>query len=179
MQKLKMPVTLDVRKAAQHSTSYEGYMVLAGLKRFTQDLNNNEGDVDIKMQTGFDEQGLAFVKGEAKTQVTLTCQRCNEDMNIDLHCEFAWSPVKPGYDDDGEAALPEYYEPVEVNEFGEIDLRALVEDELILSLPIIPMHDVQDCPARDMPTSYGKIDDEVETETKPNPFAVLNQLKRH
>ena len=178
MQKLKMPVTLDVRKAAQHATVYEGYVELAKMKRFVEDLQSSEGNIDVKVQTGFDEQGLAFLKGEAQIEVVTICQRCNENMNLALNSEFAYSPVKPGYDDESDESLPEYYEAVEVNEFGEIDLRALIEDELILSMPLIAKHDEQDCPASKMPLSYGEID-EQEIETKPNPFAVLNELKRH
>ncbi len=38
--------------------------------------------------------------------------------------------------DEQAEALPEAYEPIEVNEFGEIDLLAMVEDEIILALPV-------------------------------------------
>ncbi len=42
-----------------------------------------------------------------------------------------FSPVRS---DEQAEALPEAYEPIEVNEFGEIDLLATVEDEIITRL---------------------------------------------
>jgi uncharacterized protein len=178
MQKLKIPVTLDVRKVAQHQTSYKGYVALAQLKRLTQSLTCTEGDVDVNIQTGIDERGLNFLKGEATVAGQVVCQRCNENMTLDLAAEFAYSPVKAGYEDDEDNQLPEYYEPVQVNEFGEIALRDLIEDELILEVPLITMHDEQDCPAAGRDMSWGEIEEEV-VEEKPNPFAVLKQLKRN
>ena len=137
MQKLKIPVTLDVRKAAVHDNRYEGYIVLAQLKRLTASLGTIEGNVDVIVKTGTDDQGLNFLKGEAQVTVKLTCQRCNEDMPVDLTADFAYSPVSIGYEEDEENQLPDHYDPIMVNEFGEIGLRDLIEDELILDIPLI------------------------------------------
>jgi uncharacterized protein len=178
MQKQKIPVTLDVKKAAMHDTCYEGYIVLAQLKRLTSSLGSDEGNVDVKVQTGVDEQGLNFLKGQAQVTISLTCQRCNETMPVDLTTDFAFSPVKIGYVEDEENQLPDHYDPIMINEFGEIGLRDLVEDELILDIPLIAMHDEQDCPATGSNMTWGKIEEEV-VEQKPNPFAVLKQLKRN
>jgi uncharacterized protein len=177
MQKLKIPVTLDVKKVAQHETCYEGYIVLALLKRLTSSLASDIGDVDVKLQTGIDPRGLAFLKGQVRVSTQSICQRCNQNVDIDLQSDFAYSPVKIGYDEDEENQLPEYYDPIFINEFGEIGLRDLIEDELILDVPLIAMHDEQDCPASGKDMTWGKIEEVVEE--KPNPFAVLKQLKRN
>lgn len=176
MQKLKIPVTVDIKKAAQHEISYKGYIVLSELKRLTQSLTAVQGDVDVNVETGKDQQGLNFLKGEAQVKVATVCQRCSEDMTLDLTASFAYSPVKPGAQDDEDNQLPDWYDAIEINEFGEVDLRKLIEDELILCLPIIPSHEAQDCPATGREMTWGEIE-EVEEE-KPNPFAVLEQLKR-
>jgi uncharacterized protein len=178
MQKQKIPVTLDVRKAAVHSTRYEGYVVLAQLKRLTELCVSDKGDVDVVLETGVDPQGLSFLKGQAKTTVEVICQRCNENMSIDLTADFAYSPVSADFVEDEDNPFPEHYEPLVVNEFGEVRLAEIIEDELILDIPLIPKHDEADCSASDMQMSWGEIEEEVEEE-KPNPFAVLNQLKRN
>lgn len=178
MQKQKIPVTLDVKKAAVHGTRYEGYIALAHLKRLNENCVSDEGDVDVVLETGFDPQGLAFLKGQAKTTVTVICQRCNENMSIDLTADFAYSPVSAGFVEDEENPLPERYDPIIVNEFGEISLREVIEDELILDIPLIPKHDLKDCKVSDVDMSWGEIEEEVVDE-KPNPFAVLKQLKRN
>jgi uncharacterized protein len=178
MQKLKIPITLDVKKAAQHETCYEGIFVLKQLKRLIVNLTADQGNVDVKVQTGKDERGLTFLKGSARVSVSAICQRCSENMCFDLKCDFAYSPVKRGYEEDEENQLPDYYDPLDVNEFGEVSLRDLIEDELLLSLPLIVKHSLQDCSAADREMTWGKIEEVVEEE-KPNPFAVLKQLKRN
>lgn len=178
MQKQKIPVTLDVKKAATHSTRFEGYLMLKTLKRLVESLTSDEGDVDVELQTGIDEQGLNYLKGQATVTISTICQRCNESMKIDLQSDFAFTPVREGFVEDEEYPLPEHYDTVEFNEFGEVLLRQLIEDELILSLPLIPKHDEQDCPASGREMSFGEIEEEI-VEEKPNPFAVLQQLKRN
>ena len=178
MQKQKIPVTLDVKKAAIHGTRYEGYIVFAQLKRLTQLCVSGLGDVDVVIETGFDPQGLCFLKGQAKATVTVICQRCNENMIIDLTADFAFSPVSANYVEDEEEPFPERYDPIVVNEFGEVNLTEMIEDELILDIPLIAKHDEQDCPAAKMQMTWGEIDEQV-VEQKPNPFAVLKELKRN
>jgi uncharacterized protein len=53
-----------------------------------------------------------------------------------------------------------------------LDLRALVEDELLLELPLVPRHEV--CP-EPLKAAHEEI---PPVEEKPNPFAVLASLKR-
>ena len=63
----------------------------------------------------------------------------------------------------------------ERDEHGEINLRQLIEDELILTLPLFPMHDVANCKVDPTNMSFGDIGPEPE---KPNPFAILQELKK-
>ena len=54
------------------------------------------------------------------------------------------------------------------------DLHSLIEDELLLALPLIPMHDVCPEPVR---MSAGELPESAETE-KPHPFAALAALRK-
>ena len=49
---------------------------------------------------------------------------------------------------------------------------------MILALPIVPMHEPDDCHVKEEDMSYGELAPEAE-EAKPNPFDVLKQLKRN
>ncbi len=51
----------------------------------------------------------------------------------------------PYYGEKTEEEAPEIYDLVDLNEYGELDLIQLVEDEFILALPQIAMHDEADC----------------------------------
>lgn len=74
-----------------------------------------------------------------------------------------------------EDELPESYELIQLDENGEFDLNELIEDELILSLPIVAMHPLEECPMAGAQMTWGEIDPADE---RPNPFAVLTSLKR-
>jgi uncharacterized protein len=58
----------------------------------------------------------------------------------------------------------------------------LIEEELLLSLPLVPKHNV--CPETHESLLPGSADDEpdensaTDEEGKPNPFAVLEKLKQ-
>jgi uncharacterized protein len=53
-----------------------------------------------------------------------------------------------------------------------LDLRELIEDELLLALPLVPRH--EDCP---QPLRVGHAPD-PEPDARPNPFAALGALKK-
>lgn len=71
--------------------------------------------------------------------------------------------------------LPEIYEPIEFNAFGEIELLNAIEDELILALPQVPKHAPEHCEVSLSERVFGELPIEAE---KPNPFAVLASLKK-
>merc|ERR1712210_294417 len=98
----------------------------------------------VRIECGTDEQGLAVLHGEAACQVAVCCERCGEPMQLVLDSKFVYTPVK-GDDDAALALIPERCDVVVRNEHGEINLRQLVEDELILALPLFPMHDAAAC----------------------------------
>ena len=174
MQKVKMPVTIDPVKAAQKRSDYEGVILLATLTRLTQSLIHSDGEVAVRVECGTDQQGLTVIQGSASCEVSVTCERCGEAMTVSLDCNFAYTPVKP--DDDAALELiPERYDVIEKDEHGEINLRQLVEDELILALPLFPMHDEAVCSVSAASMSFGDIGPEPE---KPNPFAILAELKK-
>ena len=56
----------------------------------------------------------------------------------------------------------------------DFDLAALVEDEVLLAMPLVPRHEV--CPVK-VKMAAADIDFEAPVE-KPNPFAMLAQLKK-
>ena len=118
-------------------------------------------------------RSLLIRKGHASVDVELNCQRCGEPFVQTVDCEFCYSPVA---NLDQIDVLPEIYEPIEFNEFGEIDLLGTIEDELILSLPIVPMHSSEHCEVSVAEQVFGELPEELAK--KPNPFAVLANLKQ-
>lgn len=174
MQKVKIPITIDPVKAAQKRSDYYGVVPLVNLTRLTENLLSTQGDVTVNLACGTDPQGLTVLTGSAGCTVTVSCERCQEPMQLVLESSFTYTPIRAG-DTEAPELIPESYDVIEKDEHGEINLRQLVEDELILMLPLFPMHDEAACAVDSASMSWGKIEPESE---KPNPFAILQELKK-
>jgi uncharacterized protein len=106
----------------------------------------------------------------ADTEVALECQRCLQPMRVPLHAERRLFFV------DGEeaaAALDAESEDDVLALTPAIDLAELIEDELLLALPLVPRHEL--CPA---PLPRAFVEDDSTLDPADNPFAVLAALKR-
>lgn len=173
MQKVKLPLTTDPIKDAQRRIDLQGYYAKGSLERLAESVNKVLSDAQVELSFYVDPQKLAVMKGRAQINVELICQRCGEPFVHSLDCEFLYSPVKNPQQID---ELPEIYEPMELNAFGEIDLLGLVEDELLVALPLVPKHLSEHCEVSLADWTFGDLP--VEAEEKPNPFAVLANLKK-
>lgn len=128
-----------------------------------------EARAELRPQPGAEDQ--VWLHLAARTAVPLTCQRCMgvvaEDVAVDQWYRFvATEDIAMAEDDQSEEDLL-VMEP-------QFDLLALLEDELLMALPLVPMH--AECPV--MPVlQAGEEDMGGEAAEKPNPFAVLAQLK--
>ncbi|XOV78183.1 MAG: 23S rRNA accumulation protein YceD [Aestuariibacter sp.] len=170
---VKLPKQIEPHKSAQKRSDYVGVFVASDMQRLDEMVVSILADISVDVKFETDAQGLTFFHGNLQTKVSLECQRCNEPFDFPVDVAFCYSPIKTGESTD---ELPEAYEPVELNEHGEINLMALFEDEIILSLPIVAMHDENLCKVKGNELSYGKIEPAVK---QPNPFAVLKELKQN
>ncbi|MBE2894779.1 23S rRNA accumulation protein YceD [Spirabiliibacterium falconis] len=172
MQKVKLPLTVDPIKAAQRRLEYAGYYAPNQLERLHDSVSQVLGNAQATMSFEIDPQRLVVIKGNATIDVELICQRCGKPFIMTLASRFTYSPVS---NQDQAEKLPEYYEPLEMNEFGEVDLLEVVEDELILALPLVPKHNIEHCEVSVAEQVFGDLPADAE---KPNPFAVLANLKK-
>lgn len=173
MQKVKLPLTTDPIKDAQQRIDLDGYFAASQLVRLSESVNNVLSDARVTLSFFVDPQKLAVMKGQASVDVELICQRCGSPFVKTLSSSFCYSPVK-NLDQIDE--LPEIYEPMEVNSFGEVSLVGIIEDESILNLPLIPMHSSEHCEVSVAEQVFGELPEEAAK--KPNPFAVLASLKK-
>ena len=164
-----LPEHIDPFRYAEQKLRLQGVVSIAGMKRLESLLHHHEGEVVVHLQFGVDEQGLAYIKGHLNTLLTLQCQRCLGPFNYEIISDFMLGMVRSL----GEVnTLPDSYEPAVIEE-GELEIKTMIEDELILNIPIIPKHQ-EDCTASLVLSQAGK---EQQDEGKPNPFHVLESLK--
>ncbi|MFS7250180.1 23S rRNA accumulation protein YceD [Rahnella rivi] len=172
MQKVKLPLAVDAIRTAQKRLDYSGIYTPGQVTRLAASVVSVDSDVQTSLSFDIDNLRLAVINGQSDVTVTLECQRCGKTFEHQVHATYCFSPVR---NDEQAEALPEAYEPIEVDEFGEVDLLAMIEDEIILSLPVVPVHESEHCEVSDADMVFGKLPAEVE---KPNPFAVLASLKK-
>lgn len=163
-----IPEHIDPYRYAEQQLRLDGVVKYADMHRLTSNVLNNDGTVAVHLQFGVDEQGITYLKGQLKTQLTLQCQRCMEPFIYEIMSDFVLGLVSTL---DEANALPELYEPALATE-GSLALRELIEDEIILNLPIIPRHEPDECKVKLPLADAGWEQGEGE-----NPFHVLKSLK--
>jgi uncharacterized protein len=104
----------------------------------------------------------------AQATVWMTCQRCLQPVDVSLDVRRAIRFVRG----EQEAARLDAETEDDVLELERsVDLTALVEDELLLALPLVPRH--EQCPVPLPEPAPEEVPGPV-----PNPFAALQALKR-
>lgn len=170
MQNLKLPITIDPYKSAQRRLECEGIVEVLGMNRLLAACESCSEHIHVKVNFDVDELGLVVITGKGSATATLVCQRCTDTFEHKLELNFTFSPVKNA---EAVEELPSYYDAIELDENGEVNLRELVEDELLLEIPLIPRHELKDCNAP-ADSVWGELPEEHD---KPNPFDVLKKLK--
>ena len=172
------PQRLNLQALAQDGQPWSEATPLQELQRLAGEAQGLAPDAavqwqaraELRPQAGAEDQ--VWLHLSAQASVPLTCQRCmaavSTPLEVDQWYRFVESEeVAMAEDDEAEEDLL-----VMVPQF---DLLALLEDELLMALPLVPMHET--CPVTPV---FSAGDPAVEAaEAKPNPFAVLGQLKKN
>lgn len=163
-----LPQKVDHRKLASERARLTGEIAIGQLSRFSEYLASGRGEVGIELQFRRGKGQRTLITGKVTTEVVLTCQYCLEQMTMPVTADINVLVV-----DSTETllALPQGQDGV-VCETEMLTLTDVLEDELIVSLPMAPKHARGECV--DI-SSYA--DDEPVTDTH-RPFADLKkQLK--
>nr|WP_090442398.1 YceD family protein [Pseudomonas benzenivorans] len=167
----QIPPHVDPRKLADRCTTLEGVVPLADLPRLRDPLADNQGVVSAKFVFERDERNAVVIHSELEVEVKMVCQRCLELVALPVHSACDYAVVKEGANTQ---SVPKGYDVLELGE-DPLDLLALIEEELLLALPIVPAHDPKDC---QQPTGLEEPESSEDEVTRSNPFSVLAQLKR-
>jgi uncharacterized protein len=162
---------LDATVLAARGGTIDRTFSLASLPRIAA-LDAGEGSrVVLQGRFGLAD-GRVTVTGWLRGQVELRCQRCLGRVSVPIRQSLDLVVV------DSEEAMAEVGESTEaiVADATRLDVAWLAEEEILLALPLVPMHDVSstDCVAREPETT-----DEVGESGEPDrqtPFAKLRDL---
>lgn len=166
-----IPNQVDPRRFADRALTFTGVWPLAGFTRLGELITRTDGDVQISLSFLRDEQKLPVMRMTLSAQVGMICQRCLDEAVLPVGGEHQYVFIRTGGDT---SLLPKDYDIVELDD-EPLDVRALVEEELMLSLPLVPKHPAGEC---DHPVGYVEPELSGEEAVKSNPFSVLAQLRK-
>jgi uncharacterized protein len=125
----------DVRKLAETRAAFDLDIPLSELPGLPPEVAASGGKVQAQLRFGR-EQGFATAEVRLQAQLQVTCQRCMGPMPLAVE---AISPVvlveSEREAEDAPAGLETFLAPE-----GRLSLEALVAEELLLAVPIVPVH---------------------------------------
>ncbi|MBL4866762.1 MAG: DUF177 domain-containing protein [Pseudomonadales bacterium] len=166
----QLPLTINVKKLTEQEIQLEGALPVSKLTRVLEAVESAEGEIYLELAFRKDEQSARVAQGQASCTVKLLCQRCLKPYEHALKASFSLAFV---YTEAQEERLPEIYDPVLMQD-DNVRLVDLIEDDLILALPIVAHHTSVEC--QTLRYEEGESVAEVSS-TKENPFKVLEALK--
>lgn len=165
----RFPERVDPQRIFANHGSISSEIPLGSFDRLQQYLRSDDGLVNVRLDFGFDDNGRRKISGTVSARVSLRCERCLEDMPFDIASHL---DVLVLASEAQARALPAGTEAIVPDDDG-LDLRAVVEDELILSLPIVPHHEDAAC-SEDL----NRLKQSERPEPgESSPFAKLRELK--
>lgn len=168
----KVPYTLGLvnpYRLAEAQETLEGECAVTHMSRAMKLLANDEGLIKYRLNFAKDSEQRCLITGEVGMEVLLKCQRCLQTFGYTATTEIAVCPVQ---DDKAAKTLPKEYDPIMLSD-GKINLFDLLEDELILALPQVAMHDLSEV----QKLQCREISNDEEVQGLSNPFQILQTLK--
>jgi len=162
-----LPERIDIARLADSQATLDGSVPVARFVRLAEQLASREGSVAATFVFGR-EDGREVVSGRIEGRLTLVCQRCLGGVEVPVVARVDLVRVA---DDAGAAEVDGAHDPF-VAPTREVVLSELIEDELILALPLVPMHqDDAGCTPPGVAPQGGD-------QRRENPFAALASLKK-
>ena len=159
---LRMAMIIDAFAFARNAESIRGEVALADLSRL--DLLERAGVLEFTLSGYIGSQQRCFLHLSVTGSLRLRCQRCLEPMDWPLALEATVWLARNEAEADALPVNEDEFDPVVGSE--SFDVNALIEDEVLLSLPLTPKH--AHCPE---PLVVAK-------DLAASPFASLKGLKR-
>jgi uncharacterized protein len=144
---------------------HSGQAALAAMPRLQDRLDSDAGTVAYVVRGKVDQRQRPLLELEITGNPSLRCDRCLAPLDFALQLHSRVLLMQPGTalpEDDADPESPEWLEAG-----PELDLLELIEDEILLSLPLSVRHDQGNC------SDGGEMG---RTSGRENPFSKLATL---
>lgn len=166
----ELPTWIDPTRLAKTYSHLNGRVAFAQMERLRDSLCDVQGNAQIDWFFALDDKQRPTIVGGLQAQLSMLCQRCLQPMSWAIDKQVALVILTHELNENEE--LPADYEAITLVKTPLL-LKTLIEDELILALPIIARHEV--CPSNEyqLPENLDQ-----DLSCRNNPFQVLSKLKK-
>lgn len=161
-----LPDQIDIWRLVAGRRCFSGSLSLVELTRLRDSLAPQDGVVEYALEFDVDELDQPYAELQVQGELPLVCQRTLETYRQPVAIRLRLGLIRR---EEEEAALLPGYEPFLVPSDGLVSLPELIEDELILALPLVPVRSEGEFAAEPQ--------EDAEADDRPNPFAVLKGLR--
>ena len=166
---------------APQSYQGSGFLAMTDMPRLAEEVSSvNPGDgFDWQMETHFEDspgsEPRQILNLVLKGRLHLVCQRCLQDCAVDLDEKRRFVLVASEAEADAYPLEDEEQEPLVASQH--FNLLETIEDEVLLSLPLIPKHPEGFCEPH--ATVFGLEDEDAVLDERENPFNILKNMKKN
>lgn len=160
-------IIIDTLDFVRNARTHHGKITPDEFVRLKDYLSDSQGELEYTISGTWDKIGKPIIQVTIKGTINLLCQRCLGGLVHVIDLQTAILLVE------NESELSRLDENVLVDGIlaaSDMDALALIEDEIILNLPISPRHREDECSARELTNSN--------TIGKKHPFTMLAKLKK-
>ena len=155
---------IDSVASAREGVRIEGEVEVAALRRLIEAAGEQKGELRFATRGEATANGGLFLHLVVEGRLRLRCQRCLEPFELDVGLTRCFRLVEAGQAWPDDELADDSFDAISAER--ELDLVALVEQEVLLSLPLAPRHDNCATPRH------------ADDDHTPSPFAALSALKR-
>jgi uncharacterized protein len=166
---------------APQSYQGAGFLTMSDMPRLAKEVSSvNPGDgFAWQMETYFEDspgsEPRQILNLALKGCLHLVCQRCLQDCAVNLDEKRRFVLVATEAEADGYPLEDEEQEPLVASQH--FNLLETIEDEILLSLPLIPKHPEGFCEPH--ATVFGLEDEDEGSDKRENPFNILKNMKKN
>jgi len=180
-----LPAEVDYRKLVGDRTKLDGTVPVSSFHRLVESISNDKGEVHARLEFRRAKRQKTLIIGHMTADLELICQNCLEPFLFQSESSFRWTLVK---DEDALLELDVDDEGVVCGE-DKINIVELLEDELLVNLPMIAKHPEGACSfiaehvgdtANYVPGNKNLVQEDTTAEVDADtyqPFASLAKLK--
>ncbi len=161
-----LPASVDFRKLAERRASLNGSVPIESFSRLRSLLLSYSGDINIELSFEPGKGSTPRVTGQCRGRVVMECQNCLEAVEVAVEVDID-SVIVVSVE---QLLALEQEDDGIVCKGAMLPLVDIIEDDLLVSLPMVPRHDGR------CGETYSSPNDE--TPDTYRPFAGLERLKK-